>query len=319
VVPDGGRGFCGTRVNIGGALYTLVFGNIASASVNPIEKKPFFHFWPGSLALTVGTWSCNFTCPWCQNWELSRFLPEADKANYVSPERLVEEAAKAGCQGVSLSFNEPTLLFEYAMELFPLARGRGLYNTFVSNGYMSEKALEMLREAGMDAIKFDVKGDVEAVKKYCGADVEVVWRNIRRARELGMHVEIVTLVVPGVNDDEDCLRGIARRLLKTAGPETPIHFTRFHPNYRMVDRHATPTEVLDMAHDIAYEEGLRYVYVGNVPGHRWENTYCPDCGEMLIRRFIFDIIDYRVDKRGLCPRCKHPIPIVGKYVGQRRM
>jgi pyruvate formate lyase activating enzyme len=313
-IPPGLVGFCKTRMNIEGKLFTLVYGDISSAEANPIEKKPFFHFWPGSYALTIGTWSCNFTCPWCQNFDISKAKPDPLKANYVSPEKFVSMIGYERCQGCSISFNEPTMLFEYSLDVFPMAHERGLYNTFVSNGYMTLEALRMLRDSGMDAIKFDVKGDEEAVRNYCGADVNVVWRNVGEAKRLGMHVEVVTLVIPGVNDDEDCLRGIARRHLKEAGPESPLHFTQFYPTYNMMDRPRTPVETLEKAHSIAIKEGVRYVYAGNVPGQRLENTYCPDCGELLIGRFGFSVNKYRITPDKRCPRCGLDIPIAGEFV-----
>ena len=313
-IPVGRVGFCKTRMNIGGNLYTLVYGDVSSISANPIEKKPFFHFWPGSHALTVGTWSCNFICPWCQNYDISKSDPEPFKANFLSPEAFVRMIGHENCQGCSMSFNEPTMLFEYSLDVFPMAHEKGLYNTFVSNGYMTLEALRMLRYAGMDAINFDVKGDEEAVSKYCGADVNVVWRNVGEARRLGMHVEVVVLVIPGVNDEEDCLRGIAKRHLKEAGPESPLHFTQFYPTHNMVDRPRTPVETLEKAHIIAKGEGVRYVYAGNVPGHRLENTYCPDCGELLIGRFGFAVNKYRITRGKRCLRCGLAIPIEGEYV-----
>ena len=164
-IARGGKGFCKTKMNIDGVLHTLVYGDISSISANPIEKKPFFHFYPGSQALTVGTYGCNFLCPWCQNWEISKSEPDPPRASYLSPQDFVRMAVQEGCQGSSISFNEPTLLFEYALDLFPLCREMGLYNTFVSNGYMTLPALESLKEAGLDAIKFDVKGDKESVRE----------------------------------------------------------------------------------------------------------------------------------------------------------
>ena len=310
----GQAGFCKTRMNIKGKLYTLVYGDVSSISANPVEKKPFFHFWPGSWALTIGTWSCNFACPWCQNYDISKVTPEPRKANYVDPAKFVSMIGNAGCSGCSISFNEPTMLFEYSLSVFPLARKKRLYNTFVSNGYMTLDALRMLRDAGMDAIKFDLKGDAEAVQKYCGADVNVVWRNVGEAKRLGMHVEIVTLVIPNVNDDDDCIREIARRHLEEAGPESPLHFTQFYPTYEMIDRPRTPVETLEKAHSIAIEEGVQYVYAGNVPGHRLENTYCPACGELLIGRFGFTVTKYAVTGDRRCPKCGLEIPIIGEYV-----
>jgi len=309
------EGFCKTRRNIDGELYTLVYGDISSISANPIEKKPFFHFWPGSYALTVGTWSCNFLCPWCQNWEISKSPPNPQKAEYIDPERLVKMALNEKCQGVSISFNEPTLLFEYSLDLFPFARRNGLYNTYVSNGYMTSEALSALRNAGMDAIKFDMKGTAETYREYCGADADIVWRNIAESRRLGMHTEVVTLLIPGVNDSDGHIQEISRRHLEAAGPETPLHFTRFHPNYKMTNRSSTPVSTLERAHRIAKNEGALYVYVGNVPGHRLENTYCHKCGTLLIQRYGFAVAKYAISYDGKCPQCNETVPIVGHYVG----
>jgi pyruvate formate lyase activating enzyme len=310
----GQDGFCKTKRNMNGDLYTLVYGDISSISANPIEKKPFFHFWPGSYALTVGTWSCNFPCPWCQNWEISKYPPDPRKAKLTAPEELLNIALNEKCRGVSISFNEPTLLLEYSLDLFPLARRNALYSTYVSNGYMTLEALNALHKAGMDAIKFDVKGTAEVYREYCGADANVVWRNIAESRRLGVHVEVVTLLIPGVNDSDSQIEEISERHLKAAGPETPLHFTRFHPNYKMTDRPATPITTLEGAHRIAKSKGLLYVYIGNVPGHRLENTYCHKCGALLIQRCGFAVVKYAVSHDKRCPRCKEAIPIVGHYV-----
>ncbi|TDA32560.1 MAG: AmmeMemoRadiSam system radical SAM enzyme [Hadesarchaea archaeon] len=309
-IGEGKEGFCGTRKNVDGELRTLVYGDISSLSANPIEKKPFYHFWPGSVALTVGTWGCNFTCGWCQNWTLSKSKPRPERANYLSPEEFVELTLREGCEGTSLSFNEPTLLFEWALEVFPLARKRGLYNTFVSNGYMTEEALRALADAGLDAINIDVKGDGEVVRKYCGADVEKVWRNVGLARRLGLHVEVVNLIIPGLNDGEDQLLSLIRRHLKEAGPETPLHFTAYYPSFRFTVP-PTPVSTLERARELAVREGVDFVYVGNVPGHRYENTYCPSCGELLLRRFGLSLKECRLKGRR-CPRCGREIPLVGK-------
>ncbi|RLI08112.1 AmmeMemoRadiSam system radical SAM enzyme [Candidatus Bathyarchaeota archaeon] len=313
VIRPGQRGFCGTRENRDGTLFTLVYGNISCLSANPIEKKPFFHFWPGSVALTAGTWSCNFTCPWCQNFDISKVRPDPSRACYIGPGRFVRMAKAWRCQGTSISFNEPTLLFDWALDVFKLARGEGLYNNYVSNGYMTEDALRALAEAGMDAIKFDVKGGPTAYRRYCGARDEVVWRNIGLARELGLHVEVVVLVIPGVNDDEETIRSVARRVKEVAGPETPLHFTRYYPAYKF-KAPPTPVGTLEWAHGLAREEGLDFVYIGNVPGHPLEDTYCPDCGELLIKRYGFSILKYRLTSGKRCPRCGREIPVVGEHV-----
>ena len=306
-------GFCKTRTNIGGRIHTLVYGKISSMSANPIEKKPFFHYWPGSYALTVGTYGCNYTCWWCQNFSISKVSPSKDTRDYVSPTRLVELAEREGCQGISYSFNEPTLLLDHALDTFPIARRNRLYCNYVSNGYMTEKALRALWEAGMDAIKFDLKGDHETYQRFCDADAEVVWRNVAEARRIGLHVEIVTLVIPNVNDREETIRGIARRIATEHEPEIPLHFTRYYPAYKFTAP-STPVTTLEWAHRVAKEEGCRYVYIGNVPGHPLENTICPTCGRVLIRRYGFEVTSFNLTPEHKCPGCGLSIPIVGRYV-----
>jgi pyruvate formate lyase activating enzyme len=303
-------GFCGTKANLGGRLHTLVYGDVSSISSNPIEKKPFFHFWPGSEALTIGTWGCNFTCRWCQNFDISKSPPDPTRASFLSPEKFVNHAISDGCQGTSISFNEPTMLFEYALDVFPLARRRGLYNTYVSNGYMSEDALKMLKEAGMDAIKFDVKGGKTAVARQCAANVEIVWRNIRRARELGLHIEVVMLLIPGINDDETSVREVAKKHVEEAGQDRPLHFTRFYPAYKMMDRPPTSIASMEAAHAIAKEEGVLYAYLGNVPGHRLENTFCHNCGRPVIERYGSTMLDCRLTRDGRCLYCGQVLPVI---------
>ncbi len=314
-VTHGKVGFCQTRMNIDGQIHTLVYGDISSISVNPIEKKPFFHFWPGSRALTIGTWGCNFPCSWCQNFEVSKTPPNPKTARYTSPADLVRMAAESDCQGTSISFNEPTMMLEYALDLFPLTKRLGLYNTYVSNGYMTVEALRRLRDAGLDAIKFDVKGNADAVRRFCDADVSFVWRNVKEARELGMHVEVVVLLIPGVNDGPDSIEEVIQSHLRYAGPNTSLHFTRFHPNYRMLDRGPTPIETLEYAHTAAKKMGVNYVYLGNCPGHKFENTYCQRCGELLIERYIFEVLKYRLGRNCTCPACGQEIPITGHSNG----
>lgn len=316
LIPLGQVGFCKTRKNIDGRLFTLEYGDISSFSANPVEKKPFFHFHPGSYAFTVGSWSCNFTCPWCQNHEISKEPPDPKRCNHIPPEKFIRLMKAGKCQGTSISFNEPTLMLEYPLDVFDLAGKEGFYNTYVTNGYMTLEALRLLVEHGLDAANVDVKGEEEAVRKYCGADVEKVWRNIAEARRLGVHVEVTTLVIPGVNDDEECLRGIAGRIRREVGVDTPWHVTQYYPAYMALQLGLypgrTPVGTLEEAWRIGRKEGLNYVYAGNVPGHQYENTYCPNCGEPLIQRIGFSVVDYKVTSDNKCPKCKESIPIVGK-------
>ena len=302
-------GWCRTRVNRDGKICTLVYGLISSLSPNPIEKKPLFHFHPGTVALTAGTWSCNFACPWCQNWELSKTPPKDENHDYgtVSPKEFIALAKRYHCQGTSISFSEPTLLLEWSLDVFRLARKGGLYNTFVTNGYMTKDVLQLLIKAGLDAANVDIKGDAAVVKQYCQADVEVVWRNCRFLKKKGVHLEVTTLVIPEVNDDEGILRSIGGRIAAELGKDTPWHLTAYYPAYQF---HASPTPVatLERAHALGKEAGLEYVYLGNVPGHRLENTYCPRCGALLIERRGF-FLGSRLDG-ACCPDCNEAIRLI---------
>jgi pyruvate formate lyase activating enzyme len=308
VIAEGERGWCGTRENHGGTLYTLIYGAVSSLSCNPIEKKPLYHFYPGSVALTAGSWSCNFDCPWCQNWHISKRV-DCDN-RFMAPEEFVQRAQQQGCQGTSISFNEPTLSLEWSLDVFPLAREAGLYNTYVTNGYMTEEALQLLIEAGLDAMNVDVKGDRAAMKQYCRADVDVVWRNCQFASQSGVWIEITTLVVPGVNDTEDTLRTVAHRIVDEIGPDTPWHVSRYFPAYRF-ERNPTPVSTLERAREIGTEAGLRYVYLGNVPHHGGEDTICPECGRILLKRDGFRSSSCDVTSKGRCPRCGQKIAGVG--------
>jgi pyruvate formate lyase activating enzyme len=310
-IAPGGLGWCRTRRHQDGRLVTLIYGAVSALSANPIEKKPLYHFYPGTLALTSGSWSCNFDCPWCQNHHLSKAGPGGGR--YMSPQDFVAAAVELGCQGTSISFNEPTLSLEWSLDAFRLARDRGLYNTYVTNGYMTPEALRLLVEAGLDAMNVDVKGDAQAVRQYCrGIDVEKVWRNCQLGQEWGVHLEITTLVIPGVNDGDEVLQDIAGRIVAELGPDVPWHASGYYPAYRFTAP-PTPVSTLERACQIGNEAGLRFVYLGNVPGHRLENTYCPDCGATLIERWGLGVTAVRLEYdrcsgSGRCPGCGQKVP-----------
>jgi pyruvate formate lyase activating enzyme len=306
LISPGKRGWCKTRENREGRLFTLIYGSVSSISVNPIEKKPLFHFYPGSKSLTVGSWSCNFDCPWCQNWEISKRVGEGQ---FISPQEFVNMAIQLQCEGTSISFNEPTLSLEWALGVFELAREKGLYNTFVTNGYMTKEALDHLIRSGLDAMNVDVKGDEEVVRKWCRGELKFIWRNLVLAKERNVHVEITTLVIPTVNDDPNQLRSIGERILKELGRDTPWHLTAYYPAYLFT---APPTsrEILERAYLIGKELGLRFVYLGNLPGHPYENTYCPSCGKLLIERYGVNFVRSFL-KSPSCPFCGEAIPIIG--------
>ncbi len=308
-IAPGGRGWCRTRRNRDGLLETLTYGALSSLSVNPIEKKPLYHFHPGTVALTSGSWSCNFDCPWCQNAAISKVAP--GPARFLPPQEFVQRALALECHGTSISLNEPTLSLEWSLDVFRLAREQGLYNTYVTNGYMTATALELLLEAGLDAMNVDLKGDALAVRRYCGADVEKVWRNCRLALEAGIWVEITTLLIPGVNDADEAVHATAERIVADLGPDVPWHVSRYYPAYRF-DAPPTPLSSLERACQFGKEAGLKFVYMGNVPGRvetlrRLHNTLCPECGALLIERWMLSAKAVRLDG-GCCPECRTRLP-----------
>jgi len=317
-IPNGEPGFCKTRINKDGEIYSIVYGLIPAISFNPIEKKPLYHFHPGSIALTIGTYGCNFSCFWCQNHHLSKTNPL--KANqiaasdeYISPKRFIEIALKRKCKGTSISFNEPTLLFEYSLEVFKLAKQNGLYNTYVTNGYMTEEVLKDLVDAGLDAMNIDIKGDSEMVQKYCGTDVEKVWRNAKRAKQLGVHIEITTLLIEELNSKDQIVRKLAKRIYNELGELTPYHISRFFPHYKSSNyglTEATPIELLYKAYTIVKDVGLKYIYLGNVPTTEYDDTYCPKCSKLVIKRRVLGVKDLYLDSSGNCKFCGYPICIM---------
>ncbi|MFX1390899.1 MAG: AmmeMemoRadiSam system radical SAM enzyme [Promethearchaeota archaeon] len=317
-IERGKTGFCNTRINKDGEIFTLVYGLIPAISFNPIEKKPLYHFHPGSIALTVGTYGCNFSCFWCQNFHLSKtkaikvsHLASSDEL--LTPSRLIKIALQKGCQGTSISFNEPTLLFEYSVEVFKLAKKSGMYNTYITNGYMTEEVLRDLVDAGLDAMNIDIKGDSEMVHKYCGASVEKVWNIAKLARELGIHIEITTLLIQDLNAKDDIISKIAKRIFEELGELTPFHISRFFPLYESEEHglnDATPLELLLNAYNLAKSIGLKYVYLGNLPVSDYENTYCPKCSRLVIKREGLRIAEKKLDFAGNCQFCGFPICIL---------
>ncbi len=299
-------GWCRTRRNLDGKLVTLIYGSLSSVAADPIEKKPFYHFFPGTHTTTAGSWSCNFGCRWCQNWDISKAqIPES--GTYVAPEKFVSLTEESGCQGTSISFNEPTLSLEWSLDVFVAAKKRGFYNTYVTNGYMTPEALSLLVEAGLDAMNVDIKGDAPQVKRFCHhVDVEKVWASCANAQSGGVHIEITTLLIPGVNDADETLKGIAQRMRNDLGPDVPWHVTGYYPSYKF-NAPATAPPMLERAHRLGREAGLRFVYIGNLPGHSGNNTYCPQCGEVIINRMGFHVLTNEI-RDGRCSNCGCEIP-----------
>jgi pyruvate formate lyase activating enzyme len=308
VIPEGRAGWCRTRVNEGGLLFSLIYGEVSSLSINPIEKKPVFHYYPGSRWFSLGSVGCNFRCPGCQNWEIAHWNGDGMGTEYVSPDEAVTMARDSGCLGISWTFNEPAIWFEYTLDSARIARRQGLFTNYVTNGTLTREALELIAPS-LDVYRVDVKAFSEKTCEKIGhfRDYRGILDVTKQAKELGMHVEIVTNVIPEHNDDEQELRGIASWIRADLGPETPWHVTRFHPHLELSYLPPTPLSTLEKAHSIGKGEGLWYVYLGNVPGHRWENTYCHSCGKLLIERYVFDIIKNEI-KNGQCPACGTLIP-----------
>jgi len=302
-IAPGKLGICGVRRNDAGRLFTLVYGEVIAAHVDPIEKKPFHHFLPGTTSFSIATVGFNFRCSFCQNWEISQARAgsaPAPAGSRLMPEDIVREALARGCRSVSYTYTEPTIFFEYAADTARLARASGLRNAFVTNGYMTPEALEAAAP-WLDAANVDLKAfRDETYRKTCRARLEPVLATIRLMKKLGIWVEITTLVVPGLNDGDDEIAAIAR-FIAGVDPDMPWHISRFHPDYECTDVPATPVGTLEKALAIGRREGLRYIYVGNVPGGS-EDTACPVCGRTLVRRRGFQVGANGI-RDAKCPEC----------------
>lgn len=303
-IAAGKRGRCGVRENRGGQLVSLVYGHLVSQNVDPIEKKPLFHFLPGSRSLSIATVGCNFQCLHCQNYQISQYPFLHDGAitgTFCSPQSVVAAAVRTGCASISYTYVEPTIFYEFAYDCALLAREQGIKNVFVSNGYMTSEAARHLAPF-LDAINIDLKAFSAAFyQNVCKARLEPVLANIRLLHELGVWVEVTTLIIPGLNDSEDELRAIAR-FLKSVSVDIPWHVSGFHPTYKMLERTATSASSLQQAREIGLAEGLRFVYVGNVAGAGGVETRCPGCGALLIRRsgFSSQQVAMTADHCGAC-------------------
>jgi len=307
-IGPGKRGICQVRENQDGVLNSLVYGKLVSQNVDPIEKKPLFHFLPGSRSYSISTVGCNFQCLHCQNWQISQY-PRMNQGAIIgqdaTPNQVVQDAILSGSKSISYTYVEPTIFYEFAYDTGVIARSKGIKNVFVSNGYMTQETCRHSVDF-LDAINIDLKAFSDKFyKEVCKARLQPVLDSIRLMHELGVWVEVTTLIIPGWNDTEAELREIAR-FIKDVSTAIPWHVTAFHPTYKMLDRPPTPVEILRKARQIGLEEGLKYVYEGNVPGEGGENTYCPKCGELVIARFGFSITDNRLVD-GKCPKCNEPI------------
>ncbi|NLF40745.1 AmmeMemoRadiSam system radical SAM enzyme [bacterium] len=311
VIPDGFRGKCNARVNIGGTLRTLVYGRVVAVNVDPIEKKPLFHFVPGSASFSIATAGCNMDCLFCQNWEISQALPEKAQFVRMSPEEVVQGALRAGCASIAYTYTEPTVFFEFMRDTAKLAHERGIRNVWITCGYIEEKPLRELC-AHIDAANVDLKGFTDRFYlQYTSGTLDPVLRTFKILKEEGVWTELTSLLIPGANDSPRDISNMCAWIVGAIGTDMPVHFSRFHPNYKMLDRAPTPVATLDMAVRIALAAGIKHVYIGNVAGSEYESTYCPSCRNALIERTGYMIRGIHV-KDGKCEYCGTPVAGVWK-------
>jgi pyruvate formate lyase activating enzyme len=311
IKPDG-LGRCHVRKNIDGILYSLNYDKLCAANDDPVEKKPLYHFFPGSRAFSISAPGCNFQCIFCQNWQISQSPYKNNiEGSPLSPSRIVQAALENGCKSIAYTYTEPTVFMELCADTARLAKQHGLYNVFVSNGFMSLEAIEVMN-SWLDAINVDLKAFTETFyKDICKARLAPVLETIEYiAKKTDIWMEITTLLIPGKNDSPDELRSLAAFLVKTCGKNIPWHISRFYPQYKMTESQPTDEETLRMAYDIGKQAGLNFVYVGNIPGNWAASTFCPACKKLLIERSGYNITQNLI-KDAMCPKCKAQIAGIG--------
>jgi pyruvate formate lyase activating enzyme len=307
-VGDKERGYCGARENRGGTYYSLVHSRVCAAHVDPIEKKPLFHYLPGTNAFSIATAGCNVNCKFCQNWEISQSRPEQVPSNYAPPQRVAQMARQYDCPTIAYTYSEPVIFSEYLMDTADAGHEAGVCSIVVSNGYMQQDSLKHAY-AKMYSVKIDVKAFTESYyANVVTGELKPVLDSIVTLRKMGKWTEIVYLVLPTLNDSDTEFRGLAAWIKTNLGPDVPLHFTQFHPEYLLKNLPITPVPTLERAKAIADAEGLHYVYIGNVPGHPAQNTYCPQCRKLLVERVGFTASQMLIRKNGACPFCRHHIP-----------
>jgi len=297
------RGICGVRENRDGTLYTLVYGMVIAENVDPIEKKPLFHVHPGSRSFSIATVGCNFHCTFCQNYDISQMPRKSGKiiGRETSPETVVERAVQSNSKTIAYTYTEPTIFFEYAYDIGRIAHEKNIKNVFVTNGFMTEEAIVKISPY-LDAANVDLKAySNKFYKKYCGARLQPVLDTLTKMKEVGIWVEVTTLIIPTLNDSDEELQNIAQ-FICSLGAETPWHISRFHPQFEMTNLPPTPVATLHKAAQFGKQAGLKYVYTGNVPGDKMESTFCSHCGNLLIDRYGFHINKLNLD-RAACPQC----------------
>ena len=309
-IAPGKTGICKVRKNIDGTLFTLVYGRAIAKHIDPIEKKPLYHFYPGSKTLSIGTLGCNFHCSFCQNCGISQIKNEQNIAQglFTTPEEIVEEAQKCGCKSIAYTYNEPTIFFEYAFDTAGIALQRGIKNVFVSNGYMSQEMIDKITPR-LDAINIDLKtfNDI-TYQQLTGGRLQPVLESLRKIAATKIRLEVTTLIIPGINDSPQELFEIANFIANELGKNVPWHITRFFPAFKLTQLPPTPLNSLFIAKETGLKAGLNHIYIGNISAEKEQNTTCPNCDTTLIERKGYHFISNRIEN-GLCPKCKSPIAI----------
>jgi pyruvate formate lyase activating enzyme len=306
-IREGERGKCRARININGELRSLVYGRPVTIHVDPIEKKPLYHFLPGSAAFSLATSGCPLRCKFCQNWEISQSRPEDFDIKFVAPGEIVQSATSQKSPVIAFTYNEPTVFIEYLADIASLARAQKFRCVMISCGFMNSEPLAELCKI-LDAIKIDLKGfSQDFYNSVCSAELRPVLNSIRQIARSGIHLEVVNLVVPSLNDSEKMFGELIDWILGEIGPDVPIHFNRFHPDYQLLNLPATPVSTLERVRDAAMKKGIHYAYIGNVPNHPGSNTYCPQCGKAVIKRRDIFLTELNV-KNGRCKFCEKKIP-----------
>lgn len=309
IISNNKIGFCGVRKNINGTLYTLIYGKISSAAIDPIEKKPLYNFYPNSDVFSVGTIGCNMRCSHCQNWQIAHTdTDSSSKYMYeLSPKKLISSALEKKCRGLAFTYNEPTIWFEYTLDCVKLAKNNGLYTVYVTSGWIHQEPLNMIAPF-IDAYSLDIKGFSDKFyKEIAKKDTfKPVLETAINVKKRGIHLEIITNIIPGYNDDYDQINNLVTWIAKELGKDTPMHFTAFHPAYKLTNLSRTPVSTLESAWKIGLDAGLEYVYMGNVYSDIGSTTFCPNCKTELIKRSGFGLTQ-NIIIDGKCPKCKHKL------------
>jgi pyruvate formate lyase activating enzyme len=312
-IADLERGYCGNKENRKGSYYSLVYGECCAAHVDPIEKKPLFHYLPSTKAFSIASVGCNFECKFCQNWRIAQYRPEQVESMYLPPKQIVSLSKREECPTIAYTYTEPVVFYDYIYDTAKLAKSEGIGSVIISNGYINKEPLiELCKQ--LTGVKIDLKAFSEKFyKDYCSGELKPVLDTLKTLKKIGIWYEIVVLIIPTLNDSEAEIRKMCEWIKSELGVEVPIHFTRFHPMYKIKNLPSTPVKTLENARKVAKALGLQYVYLGNVRGHEGENTFCPGCGEVLIRRIGYYILKNAI-KGGKCSACGHLIPGVWERI-----